>query len=309
LSRRILPRSLRNRLETFGFKIALGLLKCVPYSLAERSLVNVTRFVGVTLGVRKQVAEDNLKLAFPDKDEAWRADVIERMFAHGGRMVAEMYLGSNKRLIPQVRCETWHHMTDPLKDGHGVLLVSAHYGNWELAARYATSRGIPLSVIAKRQRNTYFDDYTNHLRNRFGIGVIISDESMRPLFERLRHNEAVCFLSDQDARGDGIRMDFFGHPASVHYGPVKLALRTGASIVSGYMVSIPGQPHELIFSEPIHTTGLKDTPENVYTITRALLDRLEEMIRLHPEQWFWVHKRWKGAHKAIVLPVQPKETQ
>jgi Kdo2-lipid IVA lauroyltransferase/acyltransferase len=294
----------RNRLETWGFRATLQILRNIPYALAEAFLIGLSKFTGLVLGVRRDIAEQNLIRCFPEHDAAWRRQVIAEMFEHFGRMTAETYIASKTRVLSHVRAEGWDNLAGPRADGRGVLLISAHFGNWELAARYIISRGIPLSVIVKRQRNAYFDAYTNSLREKDGIGVIVKEGVMRGMFDRLRRNEVVTFLSDQDARGEGVRMDFFGHPASVFTGPVRLAIKTGAAIVPGYAIREAGNHHVLHFHEPIITKGMADTQENVVKITRRLLDTLESEIREHPGLWFWVHKRWKGAARAAVVQIE-----
>lgn len=298
----------RDHIETWAFRLALILLKCIPYPLAEAMLSGISVFAGMTLGIRRQVADDNLARAFPEKSTAWRQRVLREMYANFGRTAAQIYLASSQRMLARVSTEGWEYFAQALDRGRGVLFVSAHFGNWELAAQYVARKGIRFDAIVKRQRNQVFDDYTNRLRERNGVHVIMKHGPLREIFDELARNASIAFLSDQDAGHDGMRLDFLGRPASVHTGPVRIALKTGAAIVPSFCVSKPDGSHCVVFFPAVPTAGLDTSPQSVALVTRELLDRTETMVRQYPEQWFWVHRRWKGAHKAQPVELPRKET-
>ena len=116
----------------------------------------------------------------------------------------------------------------------------------------------------------------------------------------------IAFIADQDARHYGVRMNFLGEPASVHIGPAKTAIKTGAPIFLAVCVRNPDKSFTLYYEDPIFTENIEDTRENTIEITRMIVERMEYYIRQHPEQWFWLHRRWKNAHKA--QPVNGEES-
>lgn len=289
----------RDRLEFALFRFVLGVLQLLPYSVAESILRGLSVFAGCVLGIRRKVALWNLERVFPDRSSAWYRRVLRSMWEHLGSMMAEVYLSKPGQIESRVRCVGLEHLRAFADAGQGSIAVTAHFGNWELAGRYASSVGIPSCLLVKLQRNPLFDRFTNDLRLEHGITTIHKHKSLRSILAMLRRGYVIALASDQDARREGVRMNFLGHPASVYTGPIRIALKTGAPLVPLFIVREKDNTHTMHIHPPIHTKGIEETPEVILEITGRINRIMEDHIRKNPGLWFWMHRRWKSHHKAI----------
>jgi KDO2-lipid IV(A) lauroyltransferase len=180
-----------------------------------------------------------------------------------------------------------------VKNGKGALVVAGHFGNWELLGACLARRGYPISYLVGQQKNRLVDDLMNKHRACMGSGIIHMGVAMRGVIRTLRGNGWVAMLADQDGGPAGVFVDFLGRKASNHQGPAVFSLRTGAPILFGSTIRLPGGRHRIVF-ELLRFDGLTDaTPENIQTVTQAYTTLLEKWIRQYPDHWFWMHRRWK----------------
>jgi KDO2-lipid IV(A) lauroyltransferase len=187
-------------------------------------------------------------------------------------------------------------MEEALSHGRGVMLVTGHYGNWEIAAATVASRGVPIAAIVRRQGNRLVDERLNGLRKRLGVEVITQREAPSRVPRLLRKNAVIGIVGDQDARRAGVFVPFFGRPASTHRGPALFALKLGAPVFSCVARRLPGAGVRYEVSGhavPVVRTG--DLEADVTALTAALAAELEAEIRKAPEQYFWFHRRWKSS--------------
>ena len=174
----------------------------------------------------------------------------------------------------------------------GVIAVTAHLDNWELSAAYASARGMPLSVVARRIYFERYDRMVNELRRRFGAEVIYQDESPRKMLRALEAGRVLALLADQDvSRLDGVFVPFFGRPAYTPTGPVALAVASGAPVVVMYSLRTGRDRHRMVLEGPLEFDRA-EKHRAVLEGTRLWSARLEAVIREHPEQWVWMHRRW-----------------
>lgn len=269
--------------------------------MPERASDAFGRSIGRTiyrLGLRRETVEENLQIAFPDKPDAWREEVMRASYEHLGREVAAMLRLS--KLDPEAVVERtttigWDSLEESLSLGRGVLLVTGHYGNWEIAAASVAARGIPIAAIVRRQGNRIVDERLQKIRRRLGVENIYQSEAPRRVPRILRENGVVGIVGDQDARRSGIFVPFFGRPASTHRGPALFALRLNAPVFSCVARRLPGDDvrYEIAGEKvPFTPTGVLD--DDVAALTTELAARLEGQIRQDPSQYFWFHKRWKS---------------
>jgi KDO2-lipid IV(A) lauroyltransferase len=155
--------------------------------------------------------------------------------------------------------------------------------------------GFGLAMITKRQRNRLFDAYTNAIRARQGGTIIDMKNALKGVLEHTRHNDLIGILIDQDAGRRGVLADFLGKPASNWKGAAKISLRFKIPIVPGYVIRNADDTLTFRFEQMIDPVGVDDTEENLMLFIRKMNHSLENIIRQYPEQWFWLHKRWKGA--------------
>lgn len=287
-------KDLINILEYYPFRALIALLKLLPYSCSKALILALFRLFGYGIGIRRNVAAAQLKKVYPRWDDAHLHKVLKAIYRQLALNIAEEYLLDDDRLNKNSTVKGKENIEKALSLGRGAILATAHFGNWE-AARILPLKGIPLDVITKKQRNTLFDNYTNAIRQRSGMHVIDMKRGLRDVITNLKENRLVAILADQNAGSRGIVLDFLGYPASHWKGVAKLSLRYHIPIVPSFVVRQKDDSLCFEFSEMIYYPDLEDKEENYPQLLSPIIRITEDYINRYPEQWFWVHKRWKHA--------------
>lgn len=251
-------------------------------------------FAGV-LGLRRKVAEANLALAFPEKSPAERAAILAAHYREVGRIAAEYARLPELAKAPDGRVVAEVHGLEHFEAqrGRGAIVMTGHYGNFELFGSYFT-RLNPIDFVVKPLSNPRTETLVSDLRRRAGVGIIPLGGGLKRIFRALRDGHWVAMLADQDARRHGVFVPFFGRLASTPEGPARLALQAEVPILSGFIRRRVDGRHRVDF-EPGHLPAGGPTEENVVALTAWHTARLEQEIRRAPEHWFWLHRRWKTA--------------
>lgn len=291
------PPPLRHRVEYLGFRVFRGLLSVIPSSVALGLGEALGWVIGVVLRVRRRVVDENLARAFPNESEAWRRRVAVASYQHLGRE-AVMTVRLSRATAEQIRAMTEVQglvgLEAALASGKGLILVTGHLGNWEVAGAAMAVRGFPLDAVAHGQRNLRFGEELRQTRGRLGMTVISRESAPRRVPASLRQGRAVGLVADQNVAGAGIFVDFFGLPASTARGPAVFALRTGAPIWVGGCIRVQRNPPRYrleVMPVEVARTGRPDS--ELHRLTQAIAAAIEHRVREAPEQYFWVHKRWK----------------
>jgi len=218
--------------------------------------------------------------------------VIEGCFQSLARLLALLprFGSMNRSNIHQwIRYEGFEHFEEAKKRGKGVLFATAHLGNWEFSAFAHALMSEPMTIVVRPLDNPLLDRLATHFRTLSGNRVLARSDYARPMLEVLRSNGALGILVDQNVTADrGVFVDFFGIKACVDAGFARLAAHTGATVIPGYALWSGGEGRFVLhFDEPVPITGdaLRDT--------QVVQSALERAIRRHPEQWLWIHRRWK----------------
>jgi len=283
---------LRNLTE---FLLALAVLKSLEWSplpLAHRLARGYTRLLDLALPRLRRVAQRNLSMALPELGDARRREIADGVFHSIARLlVAFAKFPSIRRgnLEHWIRCEGYEHVEAALHAGHGVLFATAHLGNWELSAYAYALLAAPMNVVARPLDNRLIDRLVESRRALSGNRIVLKKDFARAILKALAANETVGILIDQNAALDsGVFVKFFGIPASAAAGFAKLAARSGAAVIPGFALwSAREQRYVLRFDPPVSMTG------DPAADTEALQLRLESVIREYPDQWLWIHRRWK----------------
>ncbi len=196
-----------------------------------------------------------------------------------------------------VRLERFDILERLLREGRGVIAVIGHQGNWELIGLGVTLAGYPLHSLARPVENPWIEGYLGRFRTQTGQRIISKYHALGQMVRVLQRNEVLVVQVDQDARHFGIFVDFFGRPASTHRSPAVLSLKYGTPILP-VNIYREGGLHYCVIEEPFRPEEFRDLPDPARALTQAYTTRLEEYIRRHPDQWFWVHDRWKSAERA-----------
>ena len=280
-----------NRTEYLLFRFALFKLRLLPYPWGRWLLTRLFLWIGYGLGIRRQVAAENLQRVYPDMPPKQRKKLLKRVYLNLGLSAAELYLLPEKQLISGTSINGRENLEAALALGKGVILATAHLGNWE-AARTLPLFGIPLAAVVQKQHNHLFDAYNNALRTRQGVRLIDQRHGLKDLLACLRQNMVVTILTDQNAGPEGLILEFLGHPAPHWKGAAKISLRYKAPIVPGYALRNPEGGISICFEPMIHHPELSDSTENQLLLLKEINAVTERYIRQNPKQWLWLHRRW-----------------
>lgn len=247
------------------------------------------------LGIRKRVALENLAIAFPGKTEVEHAAILREHYRELGRVVSEYArLGDLARSTPiPAFAETrgLEHLERALAGGKGAIVMSGHFSNFELMAAWA-AQSLPMDLVVRPLRNPQVEAWLRDERLRAGFGLISADRGVRGVFESLRANRLVAMLADQDARRHGAFVPFFGRPSSTAIGPARIALQTGAPLVTGYATRRPDGRMDIDVEGPL-ALERPDADDAALRLTALHTRHLEARVRAAPAMWFWLHRRWK----------------
>jgi KDO2-lipid IV(A) lauroyltransferase len=245
--------------------------------------------------VRRDVVEANLRRAFPEKDDDWRRSVASASYRHLGREALAMAaLGA--RSADEIREHTpltgQAALERAIARGRGVVMVTAHLGNWELGGASLAVRGIGTDAVVQRQRNRMVDREISRTREALGFGMIDRRYAAKLVPHALQAGRVIGFVADQDAGRHGVFVPFFGSPASTHRGAALFALRADAPLFVGVAVRMPDGRYDCRTVE-IEADRSGPVEQAVLRLTAAFTRQIEDEIRTAPEQYFWMHRRWK----------------
>jgi Kdo2-lipid IVA lauroyltransferase/acyltransferase len=265
------------------------------WSLAHSPL-GLARFYAKLLDLAvprlRRVARRNLEMAYPGKTPAEREAIIDEVFRSIARLLyafARFPQINRENISKWIRYEGLEHYLDAKKAGRGVLIATAHFGNWELSAFAHAVMTEPMHVMIRPIDNPAIDRLVEERRQLSGNKLISKRDGARAVLRALQQNEAVGILIDQNTSLDeGVFVNFFGTPACANTGFAKIAARTGATVIPGFALWSEAEARYVLhFHPPIAMSG--DAAED----TQRLHKFLEDVIREHPGQWLWIHRRWK----------------
>jgi KDO2-lipid IV(A) lauroyltransferase len=276
----------------------LNVLGALPRAAARRLAAAVASALYGMLPKLRRTAELNLRIAFPEWDDARRREVIRGMVRNLGWMAAEFarFPRYTRENIGEVLILDGHeNFLNGQRRGKGVLYLTGHIGAWELSSFAHALYGFPLHYMARPLDNARVDNLVNRYRCLSGNRPIFKNESARVLLKILKEAGTVGILADQNTMpGEGVFVDFFGKSACTTTGIARVALHTDAAVVPGYAYwdSSIGK-YRLRFEPPMELVRTGDTERDVFVNTQRFTKVIENIIRKHPEQWVWVHARWK----------------
>jgi len=287
----------------FGLaRILIGFFGVLPRPLAYRA-GNLAARLGYILARRqREVGIHNLRMVLPELSDAERRRIIRGVFTNLGRLLVEFshFPELNRGNIASlVEYEGLQHYLNAVSRGRGTIFLTAHIGAWELSPLAHALAGHPLKFLTRPIDNPRVDRLVTRYRSLGGNQVVRRKDAMREVLRALRNNESVGFLIDQNTtRSEGAFVDFFGIPASTTTGVATIALRTGATVVPAFMRWEPSRRrHVLHFDPPIDLVATGNREADAVENTRRFNEVLETFVRKAPDQWLWIHKRWKTRPK------------
>ena len=272
-------------------------IQSMPLRIALRAGEAIGHFAWLLSRKRRRRAVENLMHSFPDMPRRTAEKTTHDVFVHFGRAMAETAVAhrfmrpSNYRRHVVIRNE--ESFKRLVAEGRGAIIVTAHLGAWELFGMVLSHLGAPPHIVYRKMKNPFIDRFLRKRRARFGQTMVERRGALRPLLRILRQRGYTAFLVDQHVRRNPLWVPFFGRLASTTPGPAMLALTTGAPIICGCGVRLPGTYRfEMTFAEPIRPVSTGDRRADVQRITEKISHTLEEFVRKTPEQWLWMHRRW-----------------
>ena len=291
--------------EWLAYAVVWSLVKLVgalPRSAGRALAVALTRMLLALSPKLRKTAEFNLKLAFPERTGAQRQATLQGMVRSLGWMAVEfarMPLYNRENIEQSIVLDGNENFLEGQRRGKGMLFLTAHLGAWELSSFAHALYGYPLHYMARPLDNALLDALVNRYRGLSGNQPIFKNESARTMLKVLKDAGTVGILADQNTMpGEGVFVDFFGVPACTSTGIARVALHTDAAVVPGYAVWDEGlQKYRLRFEPPLELIRTGDAERDILENTRRFAKVTEEIIRKYPEQWVWVHARWKTRPK------------
>jgi KDO2-lipid IV(A) lauroyltransferase len=251
---------------------------------------------------RRLIAYANLKAALAkEKTPAQLKAILKRVYMNIAQTFVEVLnltKVSRRYVDAYVKVINMDRMRNAAQSGRGVILLTAHFGNWELSSLVGAIVGFPMIVLAREQKMKRLNELLNRLRESKGCKVVRKGISVKFVFRALRNREIVGILADQDAGKRGVFVDFFGRPTSTAPGAFEFAKRTGAILLPNFIVRLKGPSHHLFLEDYIDVSS-----GDVKAAIQSYMSLVESYVRRYPDQWLWLHKRWKSTplKKVLVL--------
>ena len=266
-----------------------------------------------TLRIRRRVVQDNLRLAFPEKTEEERRAIARATYRNLGTVAAEFLAiqrATRDEIANAFEREGWDIYERARASGRGVLACTAHYGNFEVLAAVNTLQGVPITMISREMGRSRFNEMWRAARAKAGVEdlVVGRGNTMQAAIRSMKAGRALGYVIDQNERSrNAVFPTFFGVPAATSPTPAILARRTGAAVIFTVAVPLGGGRHKVVIEGPIEMPDTGDREADVLAFMQDLNDRLERWVRRHPEQWYWLHRRWKTRPPAGANPPAQSE--
>ena len=289
---------MRQRLEYAPAWFFIKLLGALPRPLARGVGISLGRAVYLLHGRLRRVGLKNLALAFPEKSKSERARILRGEFTSLGRQLAEVchfpqYTRDNASKV--VVFDGFENYERAHARGKGVLLFAGHFGGWELSAFTLSLFGHWMYAVMRPLDNVFLDEMIRRYRTMHGNRVVDKDEFVRGLLAAMKKNEVVGLLMDTNMTPpQGVFVDFFGKAACTASGPARIALHTGAAVVPTFTIWDAGLgKYRLHFDPELELVRTGDHEADIVANTQRFTKVIEDYARRYPEQWLWVHRRWK----------------
>jgi KDO2-lipid IV(A) lauroyltransferase len=292
-----MTKRIRYRLEYLAVVTLIFVLNLIPYRIALLFGDAIGILAFSVFRLRRKVTLNNLESSFGESytGRDYRKTAA-RAYRYIGRGMIEYGLFPSlkrNRLDRLLSISGEDNLKEIVSENQGAVLVTGHFGSWELMGAFLASRGWPIDYLVGEQHNLLVNRLMNDHRRLFGIGLIDMGVAARGVIKAIRGGRMVCMLSDQDAGSDGVVVRFLGRPASTPKGPAAFALKTGAPLACGFIIR-EGFRQRIIIEPPIDFRPSGDKDKDIEELTRKYTVLLEEYIRKYPDHWFWPHRRWKS---------------
>jgi KDO2-lipid IV(A) lauroyltransferase len=276
----------------------VGCLGVLPRGLARAVGAGIGWLAFLLLGRLRRVGLRNLELAFPAKTAPERETILRGVYRNLGYLLAEFCQMSSytpEQASRFIRYDGLENYLAARERGKGVLVLTGHLGAWELSSFYHSLMGYPMGMVIRRLDNPLVDEFVNRIRCLHGNRVMHKDDFARGLIASMRVGQTVGILMDTNMTPpQGVFVPFFGVEACTASGMARIALKTGAAVVPGFLFwEAQEKRYVLRFGEELNLIRTADAEEDTVTNTALFTSVIEQYVRQYPEQWLWMHRRWK----------------
>lgn len=294
---------LKEKIEYWIVLFFIKLVKILPENFTFNTLNISGKIVYLLMTKRRKLAIKNLSLAFKEKDEKEIKLLAKANFLSIARTLAEILLiASKKRTLEDFiededgSLKQYLDATKDEKNNQGVVFITAHFGNWEILANYFAQKGFPMTIIGRRGDNKLIEDnITTPFRESYGNSNVHKSEAMSAMIKTLKVGGRIGILIDQKAGNSGAKTTFFGRDCTTTSSVALMKLKYNPLIVPGFAIRQKSGKSNFIFLDPVEyiADDKENKEEKVKAMTQKYNDIFEEIVRKYPEQWFWMHNRWK----------------
>ncbi|MEI6147950.1 MAG: lysophospholipid acyltransferase family protein [bacterium] len=282
-----------------------GLFSALPLNAARAVGRRLGWIYGYVIRYHRRDATEALRRSLPETTEAERRQILKRMYLNlGMNLVEELRMGrmTDEELYDYVVWDGEAHIREVLKEGKGVIVLTAHMGNWCYLFSSPLRYNVHATIITKKIRNNTVNRYWTESRKRPWLNFVPAHHSYRQCLASLRKNELVGFILDQNmTREEGLFVDFFGKPACTSPGLAFMSAQSGAAVVPMFLLRQPNGRHLGKIFPPIPPPPDRK-PETILAYTQLYTKVIEDRVRQVPDQWIWIHRRWR------TQPAAPKQT-
>jgi KDO2-lipid IV(A) lauroyltransferase len=282
---------------TTATRTILFVFRLIPLRLRRKFFTSAFRLFYLASSKHRLIALYNLTRAFPEKNMGDIIRIAKGVYRHFGIVVAEFFeipSVTKENLNKWVEFEGLEIYRKAIAQNKGVLSVIAHFGNWELMTKVFPMVAQRINIIYRPMDNPILDDLMAWMRTLGGNALIAKEGAAKKIIRLLRHNEFIGILGDQNvAVNEGVFVDFFGHPACTSVGTAVFAMNSGAPVLPMFMPRMPNGKYRFIIKPPIEISITGDDEADILVNTQRCARAVEDIIRRYPDQWLWLHQRWK----------------
>ena len=271
--------------------------------MKRKITINFGKLFGILVYVlavqQRRLVLRNLRFCYPEWHDDQIKELSRRVFENFGITFIEVCQSafvSWEKLSGRYRVQGEEILINALKANKGILIITAHMGNWEVAQHYMHKFEKPFSVVATRMKQAWANRLLDHLRSRFGNTVIDKKGGLPNIMQALRRGETIAMLIDQSRRKQGIDVTFFGREATATPAAALLAMRCKSTVLPMFCVRDSDGQLTIQVKPPLETIRTGDLRSDLQTNTQIMMNAVEEMVREYPDQWFWTLKPWKVAY-------------
>lgn len=285
-------------------RVFICLVQSMRYETCRTIAKELAYLAAEIVGIRRKLVDENLRHAFPDMSPAQRRELTLKMWEHLFQLVIEVAHSPRKihdvnwrKIVDLVDVEKAHRL---LCEDRPLIFVTGHFGNFEIGGYLLGLLGYPTYTIARKLDNPYLNDFVEEFREITGQHILSKNDGAEPVMEVLERNETLTLLADQHAGRRGYWIDFFGRPASAYKAIAVMSLKYNAPVAVCYATRLSDRPMHFRMKIAGIYDPKKPIPgiESVKDITQWYSSLLEEGIREQPDQYWWIHNRWKSRDKS-----------